>query len=370
MIRIEEIGAAERERYTQWLESSPRPDFRQTFEWGEVRRREGWVARRFLALQGGEIVSAFLVLQGRLPHLPFNVMCVPAGPIADLGSAEVTVPIADHLRSLAREMRADFVRVEPSLSADDAFATKALLGAGFVPAGIPWSFWNAPREVLRVDLSPSEDCLFRHLSKGKRYGVRLFARKGYTAAVSESISDYVAFQCMVRELGETKGFLVRGSSYWDALWTELVGRGRGALIAARSHERLLGGALLVFCGPACFLLHAADDPAASKSSERPNDALYWASIQYARSRGCRLLDMMGYVSASHLSFKLNFGAKLEKLMGYFDLIVSPARYRFFSALERQVLPWAVPLVARVRFGHAAGEGRYGRQAGTDLSASR
>lgn len=348
MVDVTEIGPEQRDLFDSYVENAPGGDFRQTYGWGEVRAADGWIPRRFLARRDGAVVGAASVLAGKLPHLPFNLLHAPCGPVADYSAPDLVAAFGDLFRRLGREARADLVRIEPPLPASDVAGHANLLSERFRPSGLPWSFWNAPLEVLRLDLTPSEEALLGKVAKDKRRYMTYFQRHGGTVEVSRDLEDFMTLHDLLHRLGEDKGFMVRGTQYWRSLWTEFATRGRGTLIVARSRHGIAGGIFTTICGRTCYLLHVADNPTACDGSHRPNEALYWASISHARSLGCTVYDMMGYVSESHLRFKRSFGSELAKLIGYYDLPGRPVRHWLFSALERRVLPWAVPLTARLQ----------------------
>lgn len=351
MIELEELGPAEGERFTRAVEATPWADFRQTFEWGQVRAQEGWRPRHFLARRGGKVVGTALVLAGRLPHLPFTLLHAPCGPLVDFRDSEVVRALASLLAQLAREEGACFARIDPALLAGEGAAHEALLGAGFVHSPLAWSYWNTPTEVLRIALDRDEEELFRGLRPAQRRNLRRFESLGHRTEVSKDPEDFWRLHRLLLDLGQRKGFIVRGARYWQALWDSFLSRGRGVLVTARAGEQTLGYMLNLVCGRTCFFLHGADDPA--HSADRPSSALYWASIRHARALGCTVFDLMGHVSESHLRFKLSFGAERVRLAGYYDLVARPAAYRTFAALERHLLPRVVPLVVRLRRTRAA-----------------
>ena len=345
MITFSEIGAADRDHYDDCVTRLPGPDFRQTYGWGEVREADGWVPRRFIATRDGVAVGCAQVLIGSLPHLPFRLIQVPAGPLIDYHSPETVRAFADLLRRLGQEHRAVLARIEPQVLAGDEVAELNMAQAGLARSDLAWSFWNAPLEVLRIDLRGSEEESLSRLHPTQRRNTRRFGTRGNLIETTDDPEDFWQLHRLLQGLGARKGFMVRGRSYWQALWDQFMSRGRAVLLAAKRGGVPLAYMLNVYCGRTAFFLHGADAP--ESRSERPNDALYWASIREARRAGCSVFDLMGYVSDSHRRFKQSFGAELVRLTGYYELPVRPLPYRLFASMEKHILPRVVPCVARL-----------------------
>jgi lipid II:glycine glycyltransferase (peptidoglycan interpeptide bridge formation enzyme) len=278
--------------------------------------------------------------------------------VVDLADREALTGLVDGARAVARRQRAILVRVDPECADDDAGARAALVGAGFRHlADKQWSDLNDPRVVMTLALDPPEADLLRALRETHRRHVRGIARRGVTIRPARDEADVARFREIMLEVGERRGFPVRGVDYYVRLWRRFVQRGRGALTLAEKGCELVAGLLTLHVGAKAWLLYTG--LTAAGRNLHPNEALWWEGLRTARAAGVTLFNFGGSGTDwppseaspgwAVYSFKKGFGAEGLFYTGYYDLVINRPLYRAFRLAEEKLLPRIAtsPLLGRI-----------------------
>jgi lipid II:glycine glycyltransferase (peptidoglycan interpeptide bridge formation enzyme) len=331
---------------------------RQSYEWGEIRRRQGWEPVRLAAFAGPECRVAMTVLTHRLPALG-TLAYAPRGPLLEPGEDAAWAALPELVGALRRQTGATFLRVSPGL-ADRPDVRDRLSAAGFV--GLPdfWSLWNAPRNIMRLDLRGSERELLGRMTPKRRQHISTGAKRDITTAFGTRLEDLRTFHRMLIEHGARQGYPVRDWDYFAALHDvftlgEALGLAFG-YVGGEPASALLG----VRFGRVAYPLYAPNTPAARAGPV--GDLVHWAWLRWAREAGCQEVDFGS--SGTHVPprdtdvtrgiyrFKVELGCRLELCLPYYDFVLEPLRYRLARALERSPLSrarfWWARLPAGVR----------------------
>ncbi|HZF05684.1 MAG TPA: GNAT family N-acetyltransferase [Patescibacteria group bacterium] len=348
-VRGAEIGARVRavERRDEWNEivrEFPDCDTRHAWEWGELRARQGWTPLRLAAFAGGECLAAAAVLARRVPGLGV-VAYAPRGPLVDLKRND-TWDAAAALADAARARTGAFVvRTSPAVLVEDAVAWTPLEARGFRRLHDLWSFWNTPRNVMRLDLEGNEADLLARMAKKRRQHISTAAKKGASADVVRGLGALHTLRGLLLDRAGRERLLVPSAAYLEALHG-LFGRKDGvATVLGRVNGEVAGAAVGVRFGGTAHLLYAVTTPAAR--SAPVGDLMHWEWMRWARAGGCRVLDLGSSCtdippSPTHPNygiyrFKTELGARFCLYAGYYDRVYAPATYHVARWLEHRTL---------------------------------
>ena len=334
-----------------------RHELRQAYEWGEVRRRQGWSPRRLAAFEGDSCVAAVSLLARTVPALG-AVLYAPGGPLVRSGADKAALAsLLESTRRVARETGAVFLRVNPTVDESDAATREALLAGRFRHLPEDWTTWNDPRIVMTLDLNGTERDLKQRMSKRVAQYIGRAVKLGATLDADPSPQALAEFHALLRQMGRRKKIPTRDLAAFETLREVYIATGQGALIMARHAGRLLGAVMVVRFGERATLLYAAQDvESAEARAFHTGPSLYWQMMLWARSLGCTALDLGG--SATYYPprgdepgfgvyhFKQGCGAQLRYLTGYYDLVFRPALYQGLRVVERRLLPIAWDLKSR------------------------
>lgn len=346
-----QLAAVDRARFATVIANADRPDFLQTWEWGELKRETGWVPHRLLVPgPDGAPVGAASVLERRLPGLgPLHY--VPRGPIVDWADADAVTRTLRAIADLGRQRRAVACKLDPGVPVSHPSCGAQLAAHGWRQHASGPNFEGVqPRFHMQLPLAGrTADDLLAGMHPKTRYNIRLAERRGVRVRPGTA-ADLAVFYALLQETAHRDGFLVRSLGYFQGMWRHCLEPGLGWLLLAEADGQCLAGAIVFCVGRMAWYLYGA-----SSSQQRelmPAYAVQWDAILRALQAGCHTYDFRG-VSGDldpdnplHglFRFKRGFGAQLVELVGEWDRPYRPTAY---WAAER-ALPVARRALARLR----------------------
>lgn len=328
-----------RDQWNALVLGLPRPDFRQSWQWGALRASRGWTVLRVAVGADDACAAAAQVLGRRLPGLG-TVLYAPRGPLVAAGEAgQRALPVL--LRRLQAETGAIVLRASPGVAVEDADALASLEAGGFTRLPDLWSLWNTPRNVMRLDLTGSEPDLLGRMARKRRQHVSTGGRKGVRVEVVTSLAALRTFHEMHRLHGRREGYPVPPWPVLEALHREFAVDDDLAIVQGFVGGDLAAMLIGVRFGPVAHTLYAAGSAAARRAPV--GDLLHWELMRWARAAGCRELDLGSSCtdmppSASHPNygiyrFKSELGGRLTLCAAYHDHVFARLRYRVVRRLE-------------------------------------
>lgn len=333
----------------------PGADFRQGWEWGELRARSGWSATRLAVFEDMTCLAACSTLTRDLPVVG-PVMYAPRGPIGRSDHPEALDRLVAAVVADARRRCAIALRISPPLGHGHVEA--ALARAGFLALAEDSTTWNTPRQTQAVDLTPDETTLLRAMRRRFREHVSSAPRRGLVVEPSVNDDDLRAFHTLLIATGRLKGIPVRDLAYYRAI-LELYAETRSALmLIARLGGRVVGGVLSVRFGDQMTMLHTSVRSGVTEAVRHGVAPLmFWELMRRAKRDGCVRLDLGGSgvklppqdtdLGWGVYRFKAGLGAHLDAGPPYRDLALAPARYRLLRMAERRMLPSLWRLASQV-----------------------
>lgn len=202
-----EVGESDRDRWNDFVTTSPSFGLLQSYEWGEFKEGLGWKAIRLAAQQQGQITAgAQLLIRTVLAGL-FSLAYVPRGPLAHWEDRTTATELLSALRMEARRHRSIFMRIEPPLlNTPEAHRRLKQLGLGAS------SYSNQPRTTIILDLTQGLDELLAQMHQKTRYNIRYAAKKGVTVRLGGS-EDLARFYRLMQITGRRGGFTPRTLDY-------------------------------------------------------------------------------------------------------------------------------------------------------------
>ncbi|MBN1316198.1 MAG: peptidoglycan bridge formation glycyltransferase FemA/FemB family protein [Anaerolineales bacterium] len=318
------------------IRSLPNHHVLQSWEWGDFKKRYGWVPQRLVFVQGeGRVAAAAQVLARWARPAPVSVLYVPKGPVLDYSDRMLCGLVLDALAAFARKKRAIFIKIDPDVV--KGTGVKEILDPAMEgPVVIReletrgWRFSNDQiqfRNTVQLDLKQSEETLLAAMKQKTRYNIRLAERRGVEIRPG-STADLPSLFDMYAETAERDQFLIRPLVYYRDAWAAFMDAGLAHAIIAESEGQTIA-AIILFCfGDRVWYMYGA-----SRNVQRekmPNHLLQWAAIRWARNQGYSIYDMWGapneFVESDPMwgvwRFKAGFGGEVIRHIGAWDKVIS------------------------------------------------
>jgi lipid II:glycine glycyltransferase (peptidoglycan interpeptide bridge formation enzyme) len=320
------------------------------FGWGQVRKVDGWDPTYLVAERNSSVAGCLMILSKKIPGIPFSILYSPRGPVMDPTDSTVLESLVSQVRIIARVKKAIFMRVDPNLEEHVFEKVKGSYEKlGFQHLHNRWNFWNSPRDVYRINLTPyaNQDELFNSIDRDARRCVRKAQREGVTIEPASDLPDLKRFYEIFSSFSVSKNFLSRGYEYQRSLWDQYISRGNGKLFLAKYRNETIGGLICIMFAGKCLAMHMGTPYEYHKL--HTYYAYVWESIKWAKENGCSWYSFRGVgTTPSQEYFKRKFRPEVISLAGYLDLPFKSNLYRAFHFMEFSVLPRAWPYLVKSR----------------------
>ncbi len=328
--RLHISQAIEAREWDAFVVAIPRGHHVQTGLWAAVKETIGWQSVRLMVSQEDHIIAGAQVLFRSLPLLG-KIGFVAKGPYFSVKQPELKALVIAELQGLARKYRIQQLVVQPG-EVDKALE-QLLLKKGFRPSPLEVS----PRATVILDLSPNIGEIMAGINRKTRYNIRLSGRKGITVREGTE-ADLDSYYQILATTGARKHFSPYPKAYFKAMWRLLRPYGYAQLFIAEYEGEAVSAQLAIPFGDT--VINKMSVWNGRYGNRRPNEALQWASIQWAKEQGYRYYDFEGIEPSAAIairngepmpkslkqtvtSFKLGFGGQAVLFPAAYDYLYNP-----------------------------------------------
>ncbi len=314
--------------------------FTQAKFYGEWQESLGREVRRFVVLNGEEVIAYFQLIK----YLLFrekSYYYIPYGPVTKNFSEEFLELLRTELQIIAKKNNAVFTRLDfiPAVRRDE---NQKLLEKFFTKSALTTysSSHFQPRSEWFLDLNKTEEELLKEMHKGTRYSIHLASRKGITTEiVTENFEKYFeTFYELMLGTAARNNFNLHHKVYYQNIFKNLR-RDNAYLGIARQGERILVIKLVIRYGRVASCIFSGSSDAHREL--RPTYLVQWEIIREAKRLGHSFYSFGGISSAgvNHnwaglTVFKKNFGGEEVRHSDFFDLVTQPFWYRLYNFKKR------------------------------------
>ena len=353
----------------------PNPHFLQTFGWGQVKAKYGWIPYYAIWTDDGKFhvsqttdnlsqitghcVAAAMILKKQILNRGFaarlSILYAPKGPLLDWENAGLRDRVLNDLQSFAKKQGAIFLKVDPDIllgrgipqSADDVpdnagqAARSDLKRRGWVYSLDQIQFQN----TVLIDLSASEEEMLARMKPKTRYNVRLAEKKGVSLRVG-TLEDFPMLYKMYAETSVRDGFVIRDEEYYKTAWGIFM-RSSGLpsavpLIAEVNGETVAVIFLFMFAGRAYYVYGMSRNLHREKM---PTYLLQWEAMKLAKAGGCTAYDLWGAPEIFDESdsmwgvyrFKEGLGGEVVRTLGAYDFVPNQLWYKLYAEVMPRIL---------------------------------
>lgn len=189
----------------------------------------------------------------------------------------------------------------------------------------------------RCDVSRGSEEIWNSIHPSARRAVRKAEATGVEIEAATGLEDVRDFYALHLEVRAKKyGLLAQPFAFFEHIWETFLASGRGELLLARSHDRIVGGTLFLDWGSTAYYKFNASD--AGSLGVRPNDLLLWSGIERARKRGLAWLDfgVSDLDQPGLVRFKEKYATEVGEVVTFATPTAVPAHERDIRALLTQV----------------------------------
>ena len=311
--------------WDEFVSQSKNGSFLQSWNWGELEKKEGKKIWRFAVFQDKDkqkIKAAALLIKNDLP-LGYSFLYSPMGPVMGLDNLHLQIgkELMAKTYFIAKKEKAIFLRLEPKTDPDEK-----------IPYGFEKGPAVQPKDTQILDITQNEDDILSEMHSKTRYNIRLAQRKGVLVRISNgNQKDIDVFYKLIEETSARERISPHKKEHYQGILKVLgknlpAGRqGMTRLFIAESKGKRIAGAIGIFYGTQFVYVHGAS------SNEYRNlmapHLIQWEMIRFAKTQNCKYYDFGGIapVDASEdhpwagiTRFKKSFGGYSEHYLGSID----------------------------------------------------
>jgi len=269
--------------WDEFLSNNPSGHHVQTSFWAKVKSELGWKALRIKILQSGKITAgAQIMVRGLKPF--GGIGYVPKGPVFAPGCQDQFDVVLQELIKLTRSRRLRLVAAQPPdqhPSPEDHFRSM-----GFSQSWVEL----VPTATIHLDLRPSEKEILGQMKRQTRQNIQRSERDGIR--IREGGPDDIKTFYQIHLLtSQRQKFSPYPEKYFLKMWEVMAARGNLVNIIAEYEGKAVSSLLIVPFGNtvlAKVLGWSGDFP-----DKRPNDAVFWGAICWAKNHDYSCFDMEG-----------------------------------------------------------------------------
>lgn len=351
----------------------PNPHFLQSYEWGEVKAKYGWVPyhavwteSKFqvatqLTIDNDQLpIAAALILKRTVSFrglVKASILYAPKGPLLDWTNESLRTRVLNDLESFAKEQKSIFLKIDTDVelgrgvpgSEGDVIdplgeAIKSeLMQRGWGYASDQIQFQN----TVLIDLNATEEEMLGYMKPKTRYNVRLSQKKGVTVRIG-NLEELPMLYKMYAETSVRDGFVIRDEEYYLTVWTAFMkaavsGQPSAVPLIAEVDGEVVAAIFLFMFGKRAYYVYGM-----SRNAHREKMSTYllqWEAMKYAKSRGCEVYDLWGAPEVFDESdsmwgvyrFKEGLGGEVVRTLGAYDFAPNKLIYKLYSEVMPRVL---------------------------------
>lgn len=308
----------------------------QSYEWGEFREKTGVKVIRRGLIQNDKLVDAFTITIHPIPHTPFNIGYLPKGSLP-------TNNLIQELKKIGKEEKCIFIQCEPNIIASTN-AKEEITKLQLRPSAHPLF----TKYTFVLDLTPSEDELFKNLHSKTRYNIKIAQKHGVTVQEKNTDDAFSQYQKLTDETTRRQGFFAHTPSYHKTQWQTLPHESLPPFTTLSSHLLLANYNKKTL---AAWILFIFKDtlyyPYGASSSEHrevmASNLIMWEVIKLGKKLGLKKFDMWGALGPDPDTtdswygfhrFKQGYRPEHVEFIGSYDLVIYPALYACFIILDK------------------------------------
>jgi peptidoglycan pentaglycine glycine transferase (the first glycine) len=331
---------AQDDAWDEFVESLPDGHHEQTSLWGQVRAQNGWEVRRIIIREQGKIVAG-TQLQIRSLRQFGRMAYITHGPCLRIHDAFLENAVIAGLKQHARLMGVRFMVA--GLPYGGHYLEPGLVAAGFQPKPtlFPPHFLEATA-VINLAQAPGQ--IFAAMRRRTRRNVQAALKRGI-CVVEQTGEGLIEFHKLMLELCKRRNTTPNpaGVKFLVELWQRFQPKGRIRLFFAMHGSEPVSAALAFTFGDWFRVWKVGWS--GQHGNLKPNEALWWQMILWARQNGYRFFDFVeinpdearrmaggdadGENFETVTAFKLGFGGERLFLPGAYYYVFNPVLRRLF-----------------------------------------
>lgn len=312
----------------------------QSSQWACIKHDHGWDAFRLIATKQGIPVGGIQMLVRPIRRLGYIGMAAH-GPVLHPYNPELASVLIEELLQLCRHQHLRGVVIQPPPNGEQ-LATELRRHHFYpCPAAV------APTADTVLDLSHDLQAIMNGMRRQARQNVRRGQRGGVVVRHGQKQDLHTFFQ-LHSTTAQRRGFSTYSEYYFQKMWDRLAPENGIKVFIGAYEGRDISALLLTTFGDRVYA--KSSGWTGEEQERRPNEAVFWAAIEWAQAAGYHYFDFEGFdrLDAQTIETTHEMPSEWHNTSSFFkygfggEVLIYPLAYHH---IFNPVLRWAVNHVA-------------------------
>ena len=321
-----------KEKWNRFIESHEFSHAFQLYEWGEIKKNQGWQPVRLGLLdERGNINAGSQILFKKLPIFSLKIAQIPFGPVLDYDNPELLKFFFNHFYQFIKTEKYALLFFEP------------------------YSFFNKNIKIIRakeslnqlyyhytilIDLTKSEENIFHNFRPTYQNEIRQTEKKEVKVIENSTENGINEFYKMYASTYQRTKRTPLPQKIFNSIATLWFPTGNARLFFSEYNHQKISAALILYSGKTCVYMFAASSVNSNLNRLPGQKLLTWYVIKESKNNGYRFFDLGGVTPTAKQGtkrwgiyfFKKGFGGELMRLTPTHEIGCNPLLTRFCSLL--------------------------------------
>lgn len=307
----------------------------QSWKWGDFRAKTGIDVVRIGTFDNKKLLSGFQLTFHQIPLSSYTVGYFPKG---EMPNEEMLTA----LTKIGQQKKAIFIKLEPNVIKSSSNPQSITFNSQLTTHNLQPS----PKPLFTkytfcIDLTKSEEELFKNLHPKTRYNIRLAQKYGVSIKEDNSETAFNKYLELTRETARRQGFYAHNDEYHRQMWQTLSSGGIARLFTASYEGEILVTWILFLYKKVLYYPYGASS--VKFKEVMASNLMMWETMRWGKLQGAHTFDLWGTPGPNPQPtddyygfhrFKLGYNPKLVEFIGTFDLVLKQPHYTFFNLADK------------------------------------
>jgi len=295
----------------------------QSWQWGKARNTMG-----IKVLRIEDEKNIYQLTIHPVPHTNLKIGYLPR-------SVMPTKKVIEFLIDYGKKNKLIFIKIEPYEEKSKVKSQKSKVqvkNKKLIKSSNPLF----PEWTQMLDITKSEDELFKNLKPKTRYNIRLAQKKGVVIKEENNDQGFKIFNDLYFTTCNRQKYYGHTTKYHQIVWNNLKNDISHILVAYYQNQPLVVYQLWYFKDKFYYVYGGSSELHRNLMAA---NLLMWEAIKLGKKLGAKTFDMWGSLPpnydqnhpwAGFTRFKEGYGTKFVQLVGSYDLVINPVLYRVYN----------------------------------------
>lgn len=320
----------DKDKWNEFIESHKFVHAFQVYEWGEIKKAQGWEPVRIGLLdKNGNIMAGAQILFKNLSFLSLKIGQIPFGPVLDYDNQEILEKFFSQLYQFIKRKKYLLLLFDPYSLANDTSIRPSYASKSFDHLHY--------RSTILLDLNKTEENIFHDFRKTYQNEIRQAEKMGIKIIENNTEGGIDEFYKMYFETYQKEKKTGLPKDFFYNIDKFLFSSGKARLFFAKINHQNISAVLMLYSGKTCIYMYAASTTNPELKKMPGQKLVIWQIIKHAKNNGYHFFDIGGVTPTARSGtkswgiyfFKKGFGGKLIKLlpcykMGFNKFLLGPS----------------------------------------------